>query len=122
MKLSYKGGSGPDRFGRTDRGRKGILDFFSTHKCNDICRALGLKEGGDARVHAQLEERRAAQQQDEILAAIAADDAGWQEAPLSRRNQRDRASPLFPSPPPKDRGKERRAKRSARRAKQVGGF
>jgi hypothetical protein len=29
-------------YGRTDRGRKGIQDFFKTHKCNDVCAMLGL--------------------------------------------------------------------------------
>ena len=27
-------------FGRTDRGRKGIDDFFKTHTCSELCRAL----------------------------------------------------------------------------------
>lgn len=31
-------------FGRTDRGRKGMNAFFSSHKCNDACRLLGLHE------------------------------------------------------------------------------
>ena len=31
-------------FGRTDRGKKGINDFFETHQCNEVCRLLGLKE------------------------------------------------------------------------------
>ncbi|KAL7562585.1 hypothetical protein ACA910_014181 [Epithemia clementina (nom. ined.)] len=30
------------KFGRTDRGDKGIRDFFSTHTCNDACRLLGV--------------------------------------------------------------------------------
>ena len=29
-------------FGRTDRGRKGIQEFFKTHKCNNLCKALGF--------------------------------------------------------------------------------
>jgi hypothetical protein len=29
-------------FGRTDRGHHGICDFFRSHKCNTICRLLGL--------------------------------------------------------------------------------
>ena len=32
------------KFGRTDRGSKGIKDFFSTHECNDACSLLGLKK------------------------------------------------------------------------------
>jgi len=32
------------RYGRADRGDKGFFDFFSTHKCNARCRALGLPE------------------------------------------------------------------------------
>jgi hypothetical protein len=27
-------------FGRTDRGAKGIHDFFKTHRCSELCRAL----------------------------------------------------------------------------------
>ena len=30
------------RFGYTDTGLKGIRDFFKNHKCNEVCRALGL--------------------------------------------------------------------------------
>lgn len=29
-------------FGRTDRGKYGIMDFFKTHKCNAVCLLLGL--------------------------------------------------------------------------------
>lgn len=29
-------------FGRTDRGKHGIFDFFKSHDCNTICRLLGL--------------------------------------------------------------------------------
>ena len=29
-------------YGRTDRGKHGIFDFFKSHKCNTICRLLGL--------------------------------------------------------------------------------
>ena len=32
------------KFGRTDRGDRGIKDFFATHVCNDACRLFGLKE------------------------------------------------------------------------------
>jgi hypothetical protein len=28
--------------GRTDRAKKGFRAFFETHKCNDLCKALGL--------------------------------------------------------------------------------
>ncbi len=31
-------------FGRTDRGEKGMKAFFHTHKCNDLCRLLGLEQ------------------------------------------------------------------------------
>jgi X-X-X-Leu-X-X-Gly heptad repeat protein len=30
-------------YGRTDRGRTGMLDFFDTHTCNALCRHLALK-------------------------------------------------------------------------------
>ena len=33
-----------ENYGRTDRGKKGINDFFRTHKCNEVCRLLGLEE------------------------------------------------------------------------------
>ena len=29
-------------FGRTDQGQKGIDNFFKTHKCNNVCKALGF--------------------------------------------------------------------------------
>ena len=29
-------------FGKTDKGQKGINDFFKTHKCNNLCKALGI--------------------------------------------------------------------------------
>lgn len=29
-------------FGRTDRGAKGMTDFFKSHTCNNVCRLLGL--------------------------------------------------------------------------------
>lgn len=32
------------RFGSTDLGIKGIKDFLGKHKCNDVCRALGLEQ------------------------------------------------------------------------------
>jgi hypothetical protein len=31
-------------FGRTNLGEKGMQAFFETHRCSDLCRALGLKE------------------------------------------------------------------------------
>lgn len=30
------------KHGRTDRGQKGIADFFKTHRCNGVCRLLSL--------------------------------------------------------------------------------
>eukprot|EP00658_Telonema_sp_P-2_P080127 TRINITY_DN7907_c0_g2_i1.p1 TRINITY_DN7907_c0_g2~~TRINITY_DN7907_c0_g2_i1.p1 ORF type:complete len:412 (-),score=30.26 TRINITY_DN7907_c0_g2_i1:90-1325(-) len=32
------------QYGRTDRGQKGIDNFFLTHTCNALCQALGLKD------------------------------------------------------------------------------
>ena len=29
-------------YGRTDRGKKGMNEFFCTHQCNDLCRLLRL--------------------------------------------------------------------------------
>ena len=29
-------------YGKTDKGKAGIREFFATHKCNPICRQLGL--------------------------------------------------------------------------------
>ena len=41
--IHYKSKSGRKNvFGRTDKGQKGINDFFVTHKCNNVCKALGL--------------------------------------------------------------------------------
>ena len=31
-------------FGRADRGLAGFKDFFKTHKCNHICKALQLQD------------------------------------------------------------------------------
>jgi elongation factor 2 kinase len=33
-------------YGRADRGTVGFDKFFATHKCNAICKTLGLKEYG----------------------------------------------------------------------------
>ena len=32
------------RFGNTNMGDVGIDEFFRTHKCNRICKQMGLKE------------------------------------------------------------------------------
>mmetsp|Transcript_41452 Transcript_41452/g.100156 ORF Transcript_41452/g.100156 Transcript_41452/m.100156 type:complete len:676 (+) Transcript_41452:109-2136(+) len=34
--------SGKGKNGRTDRGKEGIKKFFETHKCNPLCKRLGL--------------------------------------------------------------------------------
>jgi hypothetical protein len=31
------------RFGRTNLGEAGMVQFFTTHTCNDICKHLDLK-------------------------------------------------------------------------------
>ena len=31
-------------FGRTDRGKRGMLDFCRSHECNALCRRLGLSQ------------------------------------------------------------------------------
>jgi hypothetical protein len=36
-------------FGRTNLGRRGMVAFFATHKCTDLCRMLGLRGGIDLR-------------------------------------------------------------------------
>jgi hypothetical protein len=28
--------------GRTDKGRRGMHEFFQTHQCNAVCRLLGI--------------------------------------------------------------------------------
>ena len=33
--------------GRTDRGFDGIKSFFQTHKCNPLCKLLGLPNDND---------------------------------------------------------------------------
>ena len=39
--IHYKSSQGRSAvYGRTDRGQKGINDFFRTHKCNDLCMLL----------------------------------------------------------------------------------
>lgn len=40
-----RGGSGRGSsklYGATDKGEKGIRDFFATHTCNALCKRLGL--------------------------------------------------------------------------------
>ena len=32
------------RFSHTDRGQKGILDFFTNHKCDKLCGLLGFAD------------------------------------------------------------------------------
>jgi hypothetical protein len=36
-------------FGRTDKGHAGIVTFFRTHKCNALCRLLGIATKGRPR-------------------------------------------------------------------------
>ena len=45
------------KFGRTDRGQHGIVDFFKSHKCNGLCKCLGLPHNYefDERARAALE-------------------------------------------------------------------
>jgi hypothetical protein len=39
--IHYRSGRGRKNvFGRTDKGKKGMHDFFLTHKCSELCRAL----------------------------------------------------------------------------------
>lgn len=45
-------------YGRADRGEVGIEKFFATHKCNDVCRHLGLKESYRRPVAERLEPER----------------------------------------------------------------
>ena len=45
-----KVGRSESGYGRTDRGLHGLVDFFRTHKCTPLCKALGLT---DARVREQ---------------------------------------------------------------------
>ena len=40
--IHYRSKSRSQVYGRTDLGKKGILKFFETHECNDVCRLLGL--------------------------------------------------------------------------------
>ena len=41
--IHYQSNSGRTRvFGRTDHGFKGMQEFFKTHKCNNVCTALGI--------------------------------------------------------------------------------
>lgn len=41
--IHYRSTSGRDQvYGKTDLGRKGVDKFFETHRCNDVCRLLGL--------------------------------------------------------------------------------
>ena len=45
-----KVGRSESGYGRTDRGLHGLVDFFRTHKCTPLCKALGLT---DARAREQ---------------------------------------------------------------------
>ena len=45
-------------FGRTDRGKKGMHDFFKTHKCTPLCRMLQrrwVKQVGEKQRHTHLD-------------------------------------------------------------------
>uniref|UniRef100_A0A0G4IDI3 Alpha-type protein kinase domain-containing protein n=1 Tax=Chromera velia CCMP2878 TaxID=1169474 RepID=A0A0G4IDI3_9ALVE len=33
------------RWGITDKGERGVRDFFRSHKCNELCHVLGIKRG-----------------------------------------------------------------------------
>ena len=42
---SMSGGSGKDKsYGSTDKGIKGIRQFFDTHRCGRVCEVLGLTD------------------------------------------------------------------------------
>jgi hypothetical protein len=36
------------RFGKTDMGEAGFLEFFKTHRCNKLCTGFGLTHVADA--------------------------------------------------------------------------
>ena len=40
--IHYRSKSRRQVYGRTDLGKKGVHRFFETHRCNDVCRLLGL--------------------------------------------------------------------------------
>jgi hypothetical protein len=42
--IHYRSGSGrANVYGRTDKGERGILDFFKTHQCSELCRRINKK-------------------------------------------------------------------------------
>ena len=44
--IHYRSDTGRQQvYGKTDLGSCGINAFFATHKCNDVCRLLGLRPG-----------------------------------------------------------------------------
>jgi len=45
--VSAKSGRQHGRNGKTDKGLVGVLKFFETHRCNALCRHLGLGDFGD---------------------------------------------------------------------------
>jgi hypothetical protein len=49
---------GESGFGRTDRGAAGFCDFFRTHVCNGLCRALGLPPTDPASVGDGADDQR----------------------------------------------------------------
>lgn len=43
--IHYSSNSGRDQvYGNTDLGKEGTHNFFKTHKCNDVCRLLGIAQ------------------------------------------------------------------------------
>ena len=74
-------------YGRTDRGLHGLVDFFRTHKCTPLCKALGLT---DARVREQeLVVEEALRKKEEREASRAAAERAAEAEKQKRRQAKE---------------------------------
>ena len=82
-----KVGRSESGYGRTDRGLHGLVDFFRTHKCTPLCKALGLT---DARVREQeLVVEEALRKKEEREASRAAAERAAEAEKQKRRQAKE---------------------------------
>ena len=76
-------------YGRTDRGLHGLVDFFRTHKCTPLCKALGLT---DARAREQelVVEEALRKKEEREASRAAAERAAEKEKEKRKQEKADR--------------------------------
>ena len=72
-------------YARTDHGRKGIANFFATHKCNGLCRLLDLESTCPTTV-----EKNVAPQKPVPLSSVPTSEIPLEKTFHLKRRQKDR--------------------------------